>query len=45
MQEELLHIFPLHLRETLQKVTMKENTLEEIRIRICLLYTSDAADE
>ena len=34
MQEELLHIFPLHLRETLQKVTMKENTLEEIRIRI-----------
>ena len=34
MQEELLHIFPLHLRETLQKVTMKDNTLEEIRIRI-----------
>ena len=32
MQEELLHIFPLHLRETLQKVTMKENTLEEIDV-------------
>lgn len=34
MQEELLHIFPLHLRENIAKVTMKENTLEEIRIRI-----------
>lgn len=32
MQEELLHIFPLHLRETLQKVTMKDNTLETGRL-------------
>lgn len=34
MQEELLHIFPLHLREALQGIRMKEDTLEEIRIRI-----------
>ena len=27
MQEELLHIFPPHLRETLQKVTMKRKYL------------------
>lgn len=34
MQEELLHIFPLHLRKALQDMRMKEETLEEIRIRI-----------
>lgn len=34
MQEELLHIFPLHLRKVLQGMCMKEDMLEEIRIRI-----------
>ena len=34
MREELLQIFPLHLRKTLQRICLEENTLEEIRIRI-----------
>ncbi len=34
MREELLQIFPLHLRKTLQRICLEENILEEIRIRI-----------
>lgn len=34
MQEELLRIFPLHLRGILERVRMQEEALEEIRIRI-----------
>lgn len=34
MREELLQIFPLHLRKPLQMVCMEENALEEIRIRV-----------
>lgn len=34
MQEGLLHIFPLHLREALQRADVREDTLEEIRVRV-----------
>jgi len=34
MQEEILRIFPLHLREILKNIPFEENSLEEIRIRI-----------
>lgn len=34
MQEELLRIFPLHLRGILERMPMQEEALEEIRIRI-----------
>ena len=34
MREEIIHIFPLHLRETLKNLVVPEDALEEIRIRI-----------
>lgn len=34
MQEEILHIFPLHLREILKNTPLEADALEEIRIRV-----------